>query len=73
MIFEIEKIVDLAKGVRVGPAHEAVADQSDIKFFHSGLAADKKTVWVDRRKREKPRVELRNPKPEFIKSIRGAA
>gem|GEM_PF-6433889 len=34
LIIEVEEIVDLAKGVGVRPAHEAVTDKSDAKWFH---------------------------------------
>jgi hypothetical protein len=33
-MFEVEKVVDLAIGVGVSAAHEAVPDDADVEFFH---------------------------------------
>ena len=33
LMFEVEEMVDLGEGVRMGPAHEAVADESDAERF----------------------------------------
>jgi hypothetical protein len=52
-VFEIEEIIYLGESVRVGPAHEAVADESDAKRFHSVLnCGDSKPIHSCRRKRK---------------------
>src|SRR5258706_5725225 len=34
LILEVEKIVNLAEGIGVGPAHEAITDETNVEFFH---------------------------------------
>jgi hypothetical protein len=42
LIIEIEEIIDLAKGVGMRAAHEAVANEANAQFFHNFLMATKK-------------------------------
>jgi hypothetical protein len=74
LVLEVEEIGDFAKSVGVSPAHKAVADESDIEFFHrcSGVPIGKRFGPLEAREnpadwnREWTRMDA-NTKAEEVK------
>src|SRR5712692_9225645 len=45
-VAQVEEVVDLAVGVRVRPAHEAVTNKSDVELFHFRLLIAVSRKWA---------------------------
>src|SRR5260370_1211558 len=65
-VAQVEEVVDLAVGVRVRPAHEAVANKSDVELFHFLLLIAVSVVFPNYTRRQKTRRVRARGLQEFV-------